>query len=497
MSDHVIIVGMICITIIIIVYIFKESISELVKKIKNIDIKRKNTIQETKLKISTDETVELNIKNTVLENNIIENDEVLNSDIIDVFELLRSQKEDEAEKLFKVVIQNEKDLEKKERMNFFYDYYIYVYGIKLDYNDLENKYIKSNNSNDFKALIYRKLSELEEKYGKLIKAIEYIEKSIEIGTTTDENPIDVVTRLRLLRENKSEYNLQKIIEEYDNSDSSKKQKYKFFKALSELYIKDEKYSLILLEYGTQYVLNDCDALFHLAYTIKDEEKSLYYYKKVLDLNENFITAKNNIGVCCQNLEMKIKAVKYYKEAKKSGMTLAGSNLGLKLLNAGFVDEVTEIIKWARGCGEYDENIDSLQTSLNENIKKENEKFNKYIENAKIKNRFLDETGIYYINKNIISMRGLWKADDNLSFEISGKENGKVNLKLTKSNTLYASDNVNINDSNIINMSSKNYPYPLAGEVTVTIVAKNKDLILLIEKEDKLPEIKNLSFCDNL
>lgn len=498
-SERVIIIIIICITIFLIVFLLRNSLSELIKKIHLININRNNITKETNLHICTEEKLEENITKNVVDINIEEKKEISDDCIFEVIDLIKIRKVDEAKKLFKELIKNETSAKEKERLNLIYDFNIYYYGIKLDYKNLENDYLKPTNNNEFKLLLFRLLSKLEEKYGKATKAIEYIEKSIPLGTTTDHNPIDTVTRIRLLEENKIKYNLQNIIIDYDNSDSSKKQKYLFFKELSELYNKDENYSLSLLEYGTQYVLNDIEALFNLAYKLKDIEKSLYYYKKVLDLNDNENAAKNNIGAACANLKMNIKAVQYYKESKEKENTLAGANLGYKLLNEGFVDEVNEIIIWARKYEKYDIHIDSLQTSLNEKVKKENEKFDKYIENAKIKNRFLSETGIYYIKKDIINLRGVWKDyDDNLSFEISEKENCKINLKLTKEDkTVYTSDSANINNSDIIKMSLKNASFILSGEkVTVTIVVKNKDLILLIEKENNLPEIRNLSFCDN-
>lgn len=87
-----------------------------------------------------------------------------------------------------------------------------------------------------------------------------------------------------------------------------------------------------------------DPRFALAYSYnesKREAEALFHYRQYL-LAKDDPVAWNNLGVAASSLKLPVTAVSSYLRADQQGSTLATSNLAFDKLEAGFVEEATEL-----------------------------------------------------------------------------------------------------------------------------------------------------------
>lgn len=107
--------------------------------------------------------------------------------------------------------------------------------------------------------------------------------------------------------------------------------------------KDEPFTIALLERHVELNPDDHDARFRLAYKQSEagnDAISLHHYYKIPS-GERHGMAWNNIGATADQLGLPTKAVAAYNRAAKMGETLAMSNLGVKLMNIGFLELARE------------------------------------------------------------------------------------------------------------------------------------------------------------
>jgi tetratricopeptide (TPR) repeat protein len=110
--------------------------------------------------------------------------------------------------------------------------------------------------------------------------------------------------------------------------------------------KDWYQAFAVAEHSLQRNGAQTDLHFRLAYDYSENhlnDLAAYHYESVLAQREDS-TATNNLAVAFWDLELPIKAVVLYKEAFKSGNTLAGGNLAYRYLNAGMAEEARSVIK---------------------------------------------------------------------------------------------------------------------------------------------------------
>ncbi|MEH2504989.1 tetratricopeptide (TPR) repeat protein [Bradyrhizobium sp. AZCC 1578] len=129
--------------------------------------------------------------------------------------------------------------------------------------------------------------------------------------------------------------------------------------------KDEPFTIALLERHMELNPDDHDARFRLAYKQSEagnEAISLHHYYKIPS-GERHGMAWNNIGATADQLGLPTKAVAAYKRAAKMGETLAMSNLGVKLMNIGFLELAREQCNDALKNPKPHPNVGHLVTSL--------------------------------------------------------------------------------------------------------------------------------------
>ena len=98
----------------------------------------------------------------------------------------------------------------------------------------------------------------------------------------------------------------------------------------------------VLERSVELAPSRIDKRFSLAYQhsqLGNNDVALFHYLRIPSQDRSAV-AWNNLGVAFDALNMPGKAVDAYRKSEDMSETLAMSNLGYKLLSAGFVTEAS-------------------------------------------------------------------------------------------------------------------------------------------------------------
>jgi tetratricopeptide (TPR) repeat protein len=149
-----------------------------------------------------------------------------------------------------------------------------------------------------------------------------------------------------------------------------------------------------------------------AYSQADrEDLALIHYAGTLELNPDDTTARNNIGVAYENLDMPIKAVESYRRASDAGETLASANLGNRFLNAGFVKEARAILEPSVSVPEAHPNVATNLASTIRRAEQEDEREEKVqseaIQDRDFLRRYADA---YLVARDSPDLSGTWSGN---------------------------------------------------------------------------------------
>ncbi|CAN3991136.1 tetratricopeptide repeat protein [Methylocystis bryophila] len=165
--------------------------------------------------------------------------------------------------------------------------------------------------------------------------------------------------------------------------------------------------------------SDTKTRFLLAFEhaqLGNDELAVYHYNMIPFADRNPITW-NNLGVAFDKIKLPAMSVDAYRMARKSGETLAMSNLAFKFLSAGFLAEAKEVIDDAMKRTEIHGNIPRALTLLKEQEANESKLLEEIIERSAKVNAFLINYGYAIFRKPARSMEGSWK-DINCELRIS-------------------------------------------------------------------------------
>jgi tetratricopeptide (TPR) repeat protein len=170
----------------------------------------------------------------------------------------------------------------------------------------------------------------------------------------------------------------------------------FLSALSEAaeISKDEDFRVAVMERMVEIAPDDHETRFKLAYRHSQddrEDQALEHYLKVRQ-QERGESTWNNLGVAFDNLKMPGKAVSAYLEAKRLGETLAMSNLGNKLLVAGFLQAAQKECDEATRNLDYHKNVATLIARLKEIPDEEDKVELEVMQKVKPRSDFFRELG---------------------------------------------------------------------------------------------------------
>ncbi|QUS40854.1 tetratricopeptide repeat protein [Tardiphaga alba] len=176
---------------------------------------------------------------------------------------------------------------------------------------------------------------------------------------------------------------------------------------------DHKAQLALLERLIEIQPDNHEARFNLAYKHGEQSENglaAYHYSLIPEA-ERSSTAWNNLGAALDQAKMPVRAVQAYTVASGMGDTLAMSNLGYKLMNAGFVTEAKAECEKATDFKEPHKNVGQLMTALQATPEQESEIAKELFEAAKRRVVFLQQIGAAAASEEPAELAATWQGPD--------------------------------------------------------------------------------------
>lgn len=158
--------------------------------------------------------------------------------------------------------------------------------------------------------------------------------------------------------------------------------------------------------------SDLDVRFALAYkysNVRRDDLAVHHYLKIPEASRSAI-AWNNLGVSFERLGLPVRSVRAYREAEVAGETLAASNLAIRLLDAGFVPEATQILKTAQAVSDHSKNVDSTMSRAKSVDEDEGEKEKTALSKAGAVSAFYREFGSA-ATKVVPELEGTWNGPE--------------------------------------------------------------------------------------
>jgi Flp pilus assembly protein TadD len=158
--------------------------------------------------------------------------------------------------------------------------------------------------------------------------------------------------------------------------------------------KDRATELAVMERMVELRPDNTRLRFDLAYKYGDDGRndlSLYHYLMIA-ADQRSPGAWNNMGATLDQVALPAKAVDAYEQAAERNETLAMSNLGYKLMQAGFIEDALAQYKKAIALENPHKNVGQLFAALQSVPEKEDEKQKALIDEVKKRTVFLQKLG---------------------------------------------------------------------------------------------------------
>jgi tetratricopeptide (TPR) repeat protein len=187
-----------------------------------------------------------------------------------------------------------------------------------------------------------------------------------------------------------------------------------YKSVADLYKKQDNKELraLALEKAVEFTDVDTDLLFSLAYAYSENGEdglSLQIYRRLLDLEPANSSALNNLGVQYSNLKLPISSVEVYKVSVELGNTLASSNLAVKMLEIGLVDEAQQVLTAAKSADVIHQNVLRAEADIIEKREAEANRKEEIISRANKQRQFLRAYAeAYFLDSQPADLTGKWK-----------------------------------------------------------------------------------------
>ena len=156
--------------------------------------------------------------------------------------------------------------------------------------------------------------------------------------------------------------------------------------------------------------SNVDDRFALAYKYSDvgrDDLAAHHYLKIPAASRSGIVW-NNLGVSYERLGLVVRCVGAYRKAEAAGETLAASNLAIRLLDAGFVTEATQILEAAQSVADHNKNVDSTMSRAKSVDEDEEEKEKTALSKAGAVSAFYREFG-HAATKTLPNLNGNWNG----------------------------------------------------------------------------------------
>lgn len=176
---------------------------------------------------------------------------------------------------------------------------------------------------------------------------------------------------------------------------------------------DHRAQLALLERLLEIQPDNHDARFNLAFKHSDQAQNglaAYHYALIPEA-ERSSTTWNNIGAALDQANMPGQAVHAYRKASAMGDTLAMSNLGYKLMNAGFVKEANAECERAMAIQSPHKSVGQLLAALHALPEREADLNKEMVTTAKQKVAFLQQIGAAAASEELLELPSTWQGPD--------------------------------------------------------------------------------------
>lgn len=157
---------------------------------------------------------------------------------------------------------------------------------------------------------------------------------------------------------------------------------------------------------------DADTRFSLAYKYGElnlPELAAYHYARI-PRGQRSDAAWNNLGVAYGNIGLPGLAVTSLRESEQIGETLAMSNLANRLIDAGFFDDASEMLKRAIQIADHHKNVDLALGSLKSAPEKESEREGEIFERAERESEFMRRFGRALGLPSVATLQSKWSSD---------------------------------------------------------------------------------------
>lgn len=177
--------------------------------------------------------------------------------------------------------------------------------------------------------------------------------------------------------------------------------------------KDDWLAIEIMERIVQIKPDDFDTRFSLAYQhseIGNRDIAFHHYLQIPTAQRSSI-AWNNLGVSFQNFSMPANSVEAFKKSADEGETLAMSNLGYKLMNAGFVSEGEQEFKKALSVENFHRNVGEGIAAIRDIFENESKVQTDTLSKAGPKIAFFNRLGKAISANNDFDLSGSWTGPD--------------------------------------------------------------------------------------
>lgn len=187
-----------------------------------------------------------------------------------------------------------------------------------------------------------------------------------------------------------------------------------FRALSDVEksLNNQVMSVYCKDKYAEFFPTDSDNLFSVAYQAGEAgitHLQIANYQLLLKMDPKSGSALNNVGVIASKKGYNIIAIEKYKEAAKYNETLAMSNQGHALLDAGFIEEAESVAKKAMALEDVHENIHGLLSKIPQRKQQQNREWSNFTdEGSKFQKIIRQYTAAYY--QNYSDFNGEWKTE---------------------------------------------------------------------------------------
>ncbi len=304
-------------------------------------------------------------------------------------------------------------------------------------------------------------------------ATKFYSEALEKASNEEEKSVVASQYSSSLYRNSKKDDAIKILVDVLSATTEDSNKVRLYESLADIYEKEKDHEnrAFVLDKAVELKPNDTGLIFKVGYSYAEseyDELSLLHYKNAQAINPNDESVQNNLGVQYDNLKMPIKSVSSYRKAEKLGETLASANLAYRLMNAGFTEEAATMLNSATEKENVHPNVNSALSDLPKRIEKEDETEKGKIKFAlDLRKFFLGFTEAKFIKSDKLSgISGEWKSEIGTIFQLSISLN---NLTATWKEKLisyeydWKFEGEIFNNSSVLTIHEKEYSFSKSDE----------------------------------